>query len=108
MPMLYEMRVYEHVEGCADKVRQRFIDEVVPRLPQHGIELVGVFTDADNGMLTYLTRYEDEDARDKAWASFGGDEGWKAAKAASEVDGPLIAKQRKTVLTPIVPGLLNC
>lgn len=106
--MLYEMRVYEHVEGCADKVRQRFIDEVVPRLPAHGIELLGVFTDADSGMLTYLTRYEDEEARDKAWASFGGDEGWKAAKAASEANGPLIAKQHKTVLKPLVPGLPNC
>lgn len=105
--MLYEVRVYEHVEGCAEKVRQRFIEEVAPRLPQHGVELLGVFTDADTGMLTYMTRYENEDARDKAWASFGSDEGWKAAKAASEANGPLIAKQHKTVLKPVMAGLPN-
>jgi hypothetical protein len=103
--MLYEMRIYEHAEGCADKVRQRFLDEVVPRMPHHGIELLGVFTDAETGMLSYLTRYEDEPARDKAWAAFNEDPGWKAAKAASESNGPLIAKQHKTVLKPALSGL---
>lgn len=103
--MIYEMRVYEHVEGRADQVRERFEAEVAPRLPNHGVELLGVFTDADTGMLTYLTRFESEEARDAAWASFGADEGWKSAKAASEVDGPLIARQHKTVLKPAMRGL---
>ena len=103
--MLYEMRVYEHVDGQAEAVRQRFETEVAPRFPSHGIELVAAFTEAETGMLTYLTRFPDEDARKKAWASFGADEVWLAAKKASEVDGPLIAKQRATVLAPAMTGL---
>ncbi|MBF9036112.1 NIPSNAP family protein [Rhodobacterales bacterium HKCCE2091] len=103
--MLYELRVYEHVDGRADQVRERFEREVAPRFPEHGIELLGAFTDAETGMLTYLTRFPDDEARKAAWASFGGDAGWKAAKAASEVDGPLISKQRMSVLTPVIPGL---
>ncbi len=103
--MLYELRVYEHAEGCADRVRARFEAEVAPRFPLHGIELVGAFTDADTGMLTYLTRFADKTAAEKAWASFGNDSDWKAAKAASEVDGPLVLKQRKTTLVPAIAGL---
>jgi len=103
--VLYEMRVYEHLDGCAELVRQRFETEVATRFPLHGIELVGAFTDAETGMLTYLTRFPDKAASDMAWASFGSDSGWLAAKAASEVNGPLIAKQRKTVLNPVMSNL---
>jgi L-rhamnose mutarotase len=103
--MIYEMRIYEHVEGRAEAVRKRFEDEVVPRLPKHGIELLGVFIAAEEKKLTYLTRYKDENARKAAWASFTADPEWKAAKAASETNGPLIARQIATVLAPVVAGL---
>ena len=103
--MLYEMRVYEHVEGRDDAVRQRFENEVVPRFAKHGIELLGVFVAPESGYLTYLTRFADDAARKAAWASFGADPEWKAIKAASEVDGPLIARQVATVLNPAIAGL---
>lgn len=103
--MLYEMRVYEHVEGRAEAVRQRFASEVIPRLPRHGIELLGVFTEPQAGYLAYLTRFADEAARKAAWASFSADPEWKAIKTASEANGPLIARQVATVLNPAVSGL---
>jgi len=103
--MIYEIRVYEHVEGRADAVRERFTKEVAPRFPKHNIELLGVFTDRDTGMLTYMTRFPDDDARQRAWASFGADPEWKAIKAATEVDGPLIAKQHVSIVTPAMTGL---
>jgi hypothetical protein len=103
--MIYEMRIYEHVEGRAEAVRKRFVDEVVPRLPKHGIELLGVFVAPEDKKLTYLTRFKDENARKAAWASFSADPEWKAVKAASETNGPLIAKQIVTVMDPIVAGL---
>lgn len=103
--MIYDLRVYEHAEGKAEAVRRRFLTEVAPRLAGHGIELVGVFADAGTGMLTYLTRFADEEARERAWASFSGDAGWQAAKAASEADGPLVASQRISVLRPVMDGL---
>ncbi len=103
--MIYEIRVYEHVEGRAEAVRERFKSEVVPRFPKHEIELLGAFVDRDTGMLTYMTRFPSEEARQRAWASFGADPEWKAVKAASEADGPLIARQRVSVITPAMTGL---
>ena len=102
--MIYEMRVYDHEDGRADEVQARFEAEVMPRFAGHGIELVGAFRD-EAGRLTYLTRFADDAARRNAWASFGSDAGWLAAKSASEANGPLIARQEKTVLTPVLTGL---
>ena len=105
--MLYEIRVYQAVEGRAEAMRQRFLTEVVPRLPHHGIELVGVFTaPEEDGCLTYITRFSDEAARNAGWASFGADLEWKTIKAASEVNGPLLASQKVSVLSPAAAGML--
>ena len=104
--MIYELRHYDAVDGKFDEMKQRFETEVVPRFPKHGIELLGVFTNPDTaGRMSYMTRYPDASARERAWASFGGDADWKAAKAASETGGPLLAKQTITVLTPALAGL---
>ena len=103
--MIYDLRVYEHAEGSADAVRERFIAEVASRFPNHGIDLVGAFVDAATGRLTYLTRFSDEAARDAAWASFGSDPGWQAAKKASEANGPLVVKQHVSLLSPAMADL---
>lgn len=105
--MIYEIRVYEAHEGKADAMKARFKTEVVARFPGHGIELLGVFeSDADATKLTYLTRFPSEDDRTRAWAAFTADPGWRAVKAATEVDGPLLKAQTVSVLSPAVAGLL--
>ncbi|HVB90274.1 MAG TPA: NIPSNAP family protein [Beijerinckiaceae bacterium] len=104
--MIFELRIYEPAERRAEALRARFENEVVPRFAKHGIELMGVFQSPDApGRLTYLTRYADEDARKRAWASFGADPDWAAAKAASEANGPLMKSQTISVLEPIIGGL---
>jgi hypothetical protein len=104
--MIYEIRVYESVPGQAEAMRNRFKNEVIPRLPRHGIELVGAFiSPIEDGKLTYLTRFADEEARIRGWASFGADPEWKAVKSASEVNGPLLQTQTVSVLSPAWPGL---
>ncbi len=105
--MIYEIRVYEAAEGRADAMRRRFRDDVATRFfPRHGIELVGVFTaPAEDGRLTYMTRFADEDARKKAWAAFGADPEWAAVKTASETEGPLLKNQIVSVLSPAMAGL---
>jgi hypothetical protein len=99
--------VYEAAEGRADAMRRRFCDHVATKFfPRHGIELVGVFTaPAEDGRLTYMTRFADEDARKKAWAAFGADPEWLALKAASETEGPLLKNQIISVLSPAMTGL---
>ncbi len=106
--MIYEIRVYEAVEGKADAMRRRFLDVVAAKFfPRHRIELIGVFTaQTEDGRLTYMTRFADEDARKKAWADFGADPEWAAAKTASETDGPLLKNQLISVLLPATAGLL--
>jgi hypothetical protein len=104
--MIYELRVYESVPGQADAMRTRFKHEVMPRLPRHGIELVGAFiSPIEDGKLTYVTRFADEEARTRGWASFGADPEWKEVKSASEVNGPLLQNQTVSVLSPAWPGL---
>ena len=105
--MIYEIRVYEAADGRADAMRRRFYDNVATRFfPRHGIELLGAFTASDDdGRLTYMTRFADEDARKKAWASFAADPEWAAVKAASETDGPLLKNQIVSVLSPAIAGL---
>ena len=105
--VIYEIRVYEAEEGRAQAMRARFKEHVVPRFSQHGIELIGVFeAPAEDGRLTYLTRFKSEDDRAKAWAAFGADSEWRQIKAASEVNGPLLKTQTVSVLSPAVAGLL--
>lgn len=105
--LIYEIRVYEAAEGRADAMRRRFRDKVATTFfPRHGIELLGAFTAPDeDGRLTYMARFADEDARKKAWASFAADPEWAAVKAASETDGPLLKQQTVSVLSPAIAGL---
>ncbi|KIZ47853.1 MULTISPECIES: NIPSNAP family protein [Rhodopseudomonas] len=105
--MLYEIRIYEAVDGRGEAMRKRFQDVVAAKFfPRHGIELVGAFVAPDeDGRLTYMTRFADEAARKAAWAAFGADSEWAAAKKASEVDGPLLKTQTISVLSPAFAGL---
>ena len=106
--MIYEIRVYEAAEGKADAMRRRFLEVVAPKFfPRHGIELIGTFkSQTEDGRFTYMTRFTDEDARKNAWAAFGADAEWAAAKAASEIDGPLLKSQVVSVLSPVSANLL--
>lgn len=105
--MIYEVRVYEAAEGKAEAMKSRFKNEVIKRFRHHGIELVGVFdAEGDSSRLVYVTRFKSEDDRSRAWAAFGGDPSWKAVKAATETNGPLLKNQTVSVLSPVVPGLL--
>ena len=106
--MIYEIRIYEAAEGRAEAMRRRFRDNVATKFfPRHGIELLGAFTaPVEDGRLTYVTRFADEDARKKAWASFAADPEWAALKAATETDGPLLKNQSVSVLSPAIAGLL--
>ena len=105
--MIYEIRVYEAHDGKAEAMKARFKTEVVKRFPGHGIELLGVFeAESDASRLTYLTRFKSEEDRSKAWAAFGADPEWRAVKAATEVNGPLLKAQTVSVLSPAVAGLL--
>jgi len=71
---IYEIRVYEAVDGKADAMKARFKDMKCQRFPPTASSWLGVFESATEGRAAdYLTRFKSEDDRSKAWASFGAD-----------------------------------
>jgi hypothetical protein len=85
-PRLFELRVYEsHSEVAAVKKIEMFneggeialFDKIGLRSVFYGQTLAG----PRQPNLVYMTVHQDMAARDKAWAAFGADEGWKKLSA---------------------------
>lgn len=99
--MIYELKKYTAHEGKASALVQRFHAHTMPVFRRLGIEVVHCWTQpAEPQAFYYLTRYASEQARDAALQAFGSDPEWKAAKAASEAEGPLLASQSTISLEP--------
>jgi len=99
--MIHELKRYQAHPGKADALRARFVAVTVPIFARLGITVRHYWTcpqEAD--CLYYLVEFTDEAARSAAWAAFAADDEWKAAKAASEKDGPLLASQTTVLLHP--------
>ena len=106
--VIYEIRVYEAADGKAEAMRDRFISVVASKFfPRHGIELLGAFvSQTEDGRLTYMTRFENEETRKKAWDAFAADPEWAKVKAGTETGGPLLKSQTISVLSPTISGLV--
>lgn len=97
--MIYEWFTYVAEEGRIDDVHRRFETATVDGFARAGIDAVGFFRDRDNpNQMHYLLRFEDGDARDRAWEAFKSDPVWLEAKAASEANGPLLTDRRSIEL----------
>jgi hypothetical protein len=99
--MIYELKKYTAQAGKARALVQRFHAHVMPAFRRAGIEVVHCWTQPEEPeAFYYLTRYASGQARDAALQAFGSDPHWKAAKAASEAEGPLLAGQSTISLVP--------
>lgn len=101
--MIVELRVYHCVAGKLPALLKRFQDHTLPCFEKHGMRQVGFWTTLigqDNHALTYLLRWDSLDERERKWSAFQADAGWLAARAASEVDGPIVARIENQLLTP--------
>ncbi|MDR7093223.1 NIPSNAP family protein [Hydrogenophaga laconesensis] len=97
--MIYELKQYTPHAGKSVALRERFVKSTMPIFSRVGVKVVAVFTpDESAGELWYITAFESAAARDAAWEAFSSDTEWKAVKAASETDGPLLASQKSTSL----------
>lgn len=102
-PGLYEMRIYEATEGRLDALHARFRDHTTGLFAKHGMTNVGYFVplgDNPERRLVYFLGYPDRAARDASWQAFLADPDWKAAQAASERDGRLVARIESHLLVP--------
>jgi hypothetical protein len=93
---LFEYRIYEVVPGRMPALNKRFETITLGYFKKHGIGVVG-FWEAIAGTsneLHYVLRYDDLAHRQRAWDAFQADEGWQRDRAATEADGPIVARIR--------------
>jgi hypothetical protein len=101
--MIYEQRVYRALPGRLPKLLARFENDTLPLWEKHGIHAVGFFTTAvgeSSNDLTYLLAWQSMGDRETRWNAFQADPEWKAKRAESEKDGPLLANIANSLLAP--------
>lgn len=100
---VYEMRTYTAVDGKFDAVNARFRDHTVKLFEKHGMKNVGYWTPSEGPLagttLIYILEHRSREEARKSWAAFGADPEWQKAKAASEVNGRIVAKADSVFLT---------
>ena len=102
--MIFEIREYTTVPGRMPALVRRFKEHTFERFAAHGMECV--FTsltavgDNSNNELVYVLRFDDLADMDAKWAAFMADPVWIAARSASEVDGPIVARISRRILNP--------
>ncbi|MGH3170524.1 MAG: NIPSNAP family protein, partial [Trebonia sp.] len=99
MTVIYELREYVAHAEMAEKLHRRFADHTFELFRRHGLTLVHFWTDpARPERIVYLLVFDSQEQRDTAWAAFQADPDWKAVKAASEADGPVLASSSSSLL----------
>ncbi len=101
--MIYEMRNYTVNPGKMAALQARFRDTTMKFFEKHGIKSVAYWTNAIGGRndeFIYILAYDDMGHRERAWGAFQADTDWHAARAATEVDGPLVHHTENRFLTP--------
>ena len=100
---VYEMRTYTATEGNFNAVNARFRDHTLRLFEKHGMKNIGYWTPMEGPTagttLVYIIEHASRDQAKKNWAAFGADPDWQKAKAASEVNGRIVAKAESVFLT---------
>ncbi|WP_426052003.1 NIPSNAP family protein [Brevundimonas sp. SL161] len=97
---VFEMRTYFPSRGRMAALEERFRRHTVRLFARHGIISIGYWTTSSNDdlRLIYMLAYPDHGSREMSWASFRADPEWQTAAAASEAEGPLIARRESVYL----------
>jgi hypothetical protein len=99
---LFELRTYHAAPGKMEALHARFRDHTNKLFVKHGMTLVGFWSPIDakqaEQKLIYILAFPSKEAADKSWEAFRNDPEWKAVRAASEKDGPLVAQVESVFL----------
>jgi len=100
-PAFYELRTYYANPGKLEALQSRFRDHTLRLFERAGMTNVAYWSkqDAGDGVLIYILAYPSKEAREASWAKFRADPEWKAAAAASEANGKLVAKVESVFMT---------
>src|SRR5262245_42335436 len=101
---VFEMRIYYAHPGKMEALHARFRNHTNKLFEKHGMTLIGYWSptekkDAEERLI-YILAYPSKAAADKAWKDFRADPDWKAAREASEKDGPLVKKFDSVYMNP--------
>ena len=98
---VFEIRTYYASPGKMTDLENRFRNHTNKLFEKHGMTIIGFWTPiqakptdkkANDHKLVYILAYPSLEAAQKSWDAFRKDADWIAAKNASEVNGPLVAK----------------
>ena len=100
--MLYELRVYDIMPGKMADINARFANVTTKMFAKHGIRVVGFWDNVvgPSNQLIYMLAWESLAEREQKWNVFMVDPEWLQARAASEENGPLVARATNTILRP--------
>jgi len=102
---IFELRTYRSSPGNLEALSDRFRDNTLALFAEHGIGVTGFWLapDADDtttGTLVYICEFKNQELAESSWAAFRTDERWLAARAASEVNGPLTSSVESLFMNP--------
>jgi hypothetical protein len=101
---VFEMRTYITHDGRLDALNKRFREHTNRLFVKHGITPIAYWTPTDGPeaktTLVYVLGYPSREAAEKSWQAFRDDSDWKAAKDASEKDGPIVKRVISQFLKP--------
>lgn len=94
---VYEMRIYTTLEGKLDALHARFRDYTCRLFEKHGITNIGYWVpiakeDGADTTLIYILKHKSVEGAKAAFAEFGKDPEWQAARKASEENGKILAR----------------
>jgi hypothetical protein len=99
---VFEMRTYLTHDGRLDALNKRFREHTNRLFIKHGITPIAYWTPTDGPeaktTLVYVLGYPSREAAEKQ--AFRDDPEWKAAKDASEKDGPIVKRVISQFLSP--------
>ncbi len=100
--MLYELRTYDIMPGKGADINARFANVTSGLFKKHGIREVGYWENVigTSNQLIYMLAWETMAERDQKWDAFAADPEWQKARAASEVNGPLVARVTNSIMRP--------
>jgi hypothetical protein len=100
--MVYELRIYHALEGKLNDLVARFRDHTDQLFKKHGLRSVAYWTPTDEPLkgrtLVYILAHPSREAATANWKAFQDDPEWKAVKAKSEENGPLVEKIDSTYM----------
>ncbi len=101
--MIHELRIYTAHPGKMGALQARFRDHTLAIFERCGIRNVAYWTNSIGGRsdeLWYVLAFDDAGQREQAWATFINDPEWRAVRAESEKDGPLVHHIENRLLAP--------